>query len=72
MNAANEEAVQAFIDGRISFADIPRVIESVMDEHRTSDARDLDAVVAADQSARAGAQAAIRRLSREDRVTGVA
>jgi 1-deoxy-D-xylulose-5-phosphate reductoisomerase len=72
MNAANEEAVQAFIDERISFADIPRVIESVMDEHRTSDARDLDAVVAADQSARAEAQSAITQLLQKTRVTGVA
>src|SRR4029077_15472941 len=47
MNAANEEAVQAFIDERISFADIPDVIKSVMDEHRTSDVKDLETVVAA-------------------------
>src|SRR6266699_6753505 len=36
MNAANEEAVQAFIDEQISLADIPLVIESVMDRHQTS------------------------------------
>ncbi len=72
MNAANEEAVQAFIDERISFADIPQVIKSVMDEHRTSDVKDLDAVVDADRSARAAAQLAIAQLSRESRVTGVA
>ena len=59
MNAANEEAVQAFIDERLSFADIPQVIKSVMDEHRTSDVKDLETVVAADRSARAVAQLAI-------------
>src|SRR6266550_4211426 len=63
MNAANEEAVQAFIEERISFADIPEIIKSVMDEHRTSDVKDLDAVVGADRSARAAAQFAIAQLS---------
>jgi 1-deoxy-D-xylulose-5-phosphate reductoisomerase len=72
MNAANEEAVQAFLDERISFADIPRIIENVMDEHRTSEVQDLDAVVAADQSARVQAQSAIIQLSQEARVSGVA
>jgi len=72
LNAANEEAVQAFIEERISFSDIPQVIETVMDGHRTSDVTNLDDVVDADRSARAAAQAAIKQLSREVRVTGVA
>ena len=63
MNAANEEAVHAFIDERISFSDIPSVIETVMDQHRATDARNLDAVLAADQSARAAARSAIAALS---------
>lgn len=71
MNAANEEAVQAFIDERISFPDIAEVIKSVMDEHRTSAVKDLRAVVVADQSARAAAQSAITQLSRTSHV-GVA
>jgi 1-deoxy-D-xylulose-5-phosphate reductoisomerase len=71
MNAANEEAVQAFIDERISFPDIAEVIKSVMDEHRTSAVKDLRAVVVADQSARAAAQSAITQLSRASHV-GVA
>jgi 1-deoxy-D-xylulose-5-phosphate reductoisomerase len=72
MNAANEETVQAFIEERISFADIPQIIQSVMDEHRTSDVKDLDCVIDADRSARAGARSAIAQLSQESRVTGVA
>src|SRR3989441_1570444 len=35
MNAANEEAVHAFIDERIALPDIPRVIEKVMNDHST-------------------------------------
>jgi len=72
MNAANEEAVQAFIEERISFADIPQVIKGVMDEHRTRDVKDLDAVVSADRFARAAAQLAIAQLTQASRVTGVA
>src|SRR5712692_9129392 len=55
MNAANEEAVHAFIDERIALTDIPRVIESVMSHHQTRPATDLDAVLDADRTARAAA-----------------
>ena len=72
MNAANEEAVQAFITEQVSFADIPEIIKRVMDEHRTSDVKNLDAVIDADRSARAAAQLAIARVSREARITGLA
>src|SRR5260221_8462716 len=72
MNAANEEAVQAFIAEQGSFADIPQIITTVMDEHRTSHVKNLDAVIDADRSARAAAQLAIARVSREARITGVA
>lgn len=68
MNAANEEAVQAFIDERILFSDIPAVIRLVMDGHHTSDVKDLTAVLDADRDARASARAAISELSREARV----
>jgi 1-deoxy-D-xylulose-5-phosphate reductoisomerase len=63
MNAANEEAVHAFIDGRISLTDIPRVIDKVMTEHERHDAGSLEAVLAADRGARAAAQSVITRLS---------
>jgi 1-deoxy-D-xylulose-5-phosphate reductoisomerase len=33
MNAANEIAVEAFLDGRITFSAIPELIERVMDRH---------------------------------------
>src|SRR6266850_2146115 len=71
MNAANEEAVQAFIDEQVSFADIPQIIKTVMDEHRTSDVKDLAGVLDADRSARVLAQLVIAQLSEQSRVTGV-
>src|SRR2546423_9805764 len=72
MNAANEEAVHAFIDERISFSDMPSVIETVMDQHSATDARNLDAVLAADQSARAAARSAIAAASATARASNVA
>jgi 1-deoxy-D-xylulose-5-phosphate reductoisomerase len=68
MNAANEEAVQAFIDERILFSHIPAVIQSVMDGHRTSDVKDLTVVLNADREARASARAAISELNIEARL----
>jgi len=47
MNAANEEAVQAFIDERISLTDIPVVIEAVMDLHDPQPATELAATATA-------------------------
>ena len=71
MNAANEEAVQAFIDERILFSDIPRVIQSVMTSHTTSDVKDLEAVRTTDREARITAGAAIEQMATEARA-GVA
>ena len=64
MNAANEEAVQAFIDERISLTDIARVIEAVMDSHKTQPATELVAILDADSSARVVAAAEISKLAR--------
>src|SRR6266404_307846 len=64
MNAANEEAVHAFIDERIALTDIPRVIENVMSRHPTRPATDLEAVLDADRTARVAAVSIIESLSR--------
>lgn len=52
LNAADEVAVQAFLDGRIGFLDIPGVIEQVLSvmEHRP--VTTVDEVLAADAAAR--------------------
>jgi 1-deoxy-D-xylulose-5-phosphate reductoisomerase len=64
MNAANEEAVQAFIDERIGLTDIPLVIEAVMDNHRSKPATELATILEADESARISAAQEIQKLSR--------
>jgi 1-deoxy-D-xylulose-5-phosphate reductoisomerase len=55
-NAANEEAVAAFLAGRIPFGRIADTIERVLEAHRSEPVRDLDTVRAADRWARARAQ----------------
>ena len=59
MNAANEEAVSAFIDQRICLTEIPHVVGTVMDNHKTQPARDIETILAADASARAAASEVI-------------
>lgn len=55
LNAANEVAVQAFLDGKIAFGSIAEVVRQTMDEHKTSAADTLEAVLAADSEARESA-----------------
>ena len=64
MNAANEEAVQAFIEERISLTDIPQVIEAVMDGHHIQPATELAAILKADQAARLSAATEIQKLAK--------
>ncbi len=52
LNAANEEAVAAFLDRRIGFLDIPRLIEAALATVETQAADSLEAVLAADRQAR--------------------
>lgn len=62
LNAANEVAVQAFLDRAIGFRDIDRVIHEVMDKVPHGAAPSIDAVLAQDARARAAAADAIARL----------
>jgi 1-deoxy-D-xylulose-5-phosphate reductoisomerase len=52
MNAANEVAVAAFLDGRAAFLDIARAIEAVMASHDPEPLRSLEQVEDADAWAR--------------------
>jgi 1-deoxy-D-xylulose-5-phosphate reductoisomerase len=57
-NAANEVAVAAFLDGRVSFLGIADVVEQVLGGDFPP-ARDLDELVAADATARRAATVAL-------------
>jgi 1-deoxy-D-xylulose-5-phosphate reductoisomerase len=59
LNAANEEAVEAFLGGRIRWISIPDVLEATLARHDGADASDLDAVLAADSVARTVAREVI-------------
>jgi 1-deoxy-D-xylulose-5-phosphate reductoisomerase len=59
MNAANEVAVASFLARRIRFPQIWQTVAQVMDRHHSVAHPDLDAILAADQWARAEATAAI-------------
>ena len=56
LNAANETAVHAFLNERIRFTDIYRVVEKTLDKHRGAAHPSLDAVLEADQWARRQAE----------------
>lgn len=60
LNAANEVAVSAFLEGGLNFARIPAVIESVMATTSVGEIRDLEDVMAADAEARERASSLIR------------
>ncbi len=63
LNAANEVAVAAFLDKRISFPGIPRVIENVLAALPVKNVNALDDVLNADAAARAAACEAIHFLA---------
>jgi 1-deoxy-D-xylulose-5-phosphate reductoisomerase len=57
MNAANEVAVEAFIKEKISFTDIPVLIESVLENSSIKPVTDLEMLVSSDLEARDSANA---------------
>jgi 1-deoxy-D-xylulose-5-phosphate reductoisomerase len=64
LNAANEVAVAAFLEGRLGFTAIPRVIADAMDAHRPAAVGTLAAIRQVDQWAREHAAAQIADMSR--------
>jgi 1-deoxy-D-xylulose-5-phosphate reductoisomerase len=63
MNAANEIAVAAFLDRQARFPDIWRIVEEVMNRHVPVAHADLDAILEADQWARAQARKCVKALN---------
>lgn len=63
MNAANEVAVGLFLEEKIGFMDISRIIEQVMDAHSNIEEPDLDQILAADKWARNEAERIARKYS---------
>jgi len=72
LNAANEEAVYAFVDERIALSDIPGVVQAVMDSHKVSEAADLQTILVADRDARSAARAMIADVTSHGRAINAA
>ncbi len=62
LNAANEIAVDAFLNERVRFTDIAKIIESTMSQFTADTADNLDVVLVADRQARTVAQAVIEKM----------
>jgi 1-deoxy-D-xylulose-5-phosphate reductoisomerase len=62
LNAANEIAVAAFLDHKISFLSIPRVIDEVLNRLPVHVVTGLDDVLDADERARSAAEHVISAL----------
>jgi 1-deoxy-D-xylulose-5-phosphate reductoisomerase len=64
LNAANEVAVEAFLQGRIGFDRIPAVVASTMHGHKPTPLREVNDVLEADQWAKEKALTFIQKESR--------
>src|SRR5213595_334309 len=64
MNAANEVAVAGFLDRQVRFREIWQIVEEVMNRHTAVAHPDLDAILQADQWARAEATRCVETLKR--------
>ena len=70
LNAADEVAVAAFLDGSIGFDDIPRVIRDVLKETGTRHPESISEVLTMDSEARQLARGRVRQLKSRKAGTG--
>ena len=63
-NASNEVAVSAFLDGRIAYLDIARVIERTLDRVPNAEPENIGDVISADEQARAVAAETVKLFSK--------
>src|ERR1700756_3693627 len=64
LNAADEIAVAAFLEGQIGFDDIPQVIETVLSETKSGKLESIKKVLEADHEARRAARERVKQLHR--------
>lgn len=64
LNGANEVAVARFLRGQLGFLDIPRLVETVLEQVPSVQALSLEAVLQADTAARQAAEQAAARYLR--------
>jgi 1-deoxy-D-xylulose-5-phosphate reductoisomerase len=61
LNAANELAVNAFLEGSIKFTDVPLLIQRVMEGQEVKSAHTIEDILRADQWARERSKAILER-----------
>jgi 1-deoxy-D-xylulose-5-phosphate reductoisomerase len=64
LSSSNEEAVRAFLEKRISFMSIPRVVSHVLRKHTFEKKPSLKSILSLDQWARAAAVHVIQQLEK--------
>ena len=65
LNAANEVAVKAFLDRRIRFTEIPKINESILEQHNSRELLDIDTILTVDREVRQLAAREVESVSRE-------
>ena len=63
LNAANDVAVQAYLEEQIPFGDIPRIIAEALERHHPSAQLSLDEILDLDLSTRRNAEELIHQWS---------
>jgi 1-deoxy-D-xylulose-5-phosphate reductoisomerase len=71
LNAADEVAVAAFLDGSIAFSDIPKVIERVVSESGSARQESILEVLEADKEARRAAHLEITEMTNRSAAVSV-
>ncbi|PKN20992.1 MAG: 1-deoxy-D-xylulose-5-phosphate reductoisomerase [Deltaproteobacteria bacterium HGW-Deltaproteobacteria-6] len=64
LNAANEVAVAAFLENKICFNDLPKVIEKVLNKHQAMNNPCLEDILGVDREARIQTQNVIKKLKK--------
>jgi len=62
LNAANEIAVDAFLEGRLKFVDILKVVKQVMMQHESLPGESIEEIIGSDNWARTIARSTIKKL----------
>ena len=64
MNAANEVAVRAFLDGTCRFGGIAQIVENVLEQTRAEPPESLDEIAIIDADSRTKAHASVAKFSK--------
>jgi len=64
LNAANEVAVAAFVENKICFNDLPKVIEKVLTRHHAQKNPSLEDILGVDEESRIQARSVLRKLKK--------